>query len=348
MKQLVFCLGLALIAALFSVCIANAFYQPGLHKASGVVQPPPSQEGVPQGFWEIEEGIRLHHFDRGDGPPVLVIHGGPGAPMHRPWQGLEELNPKYRFIYYHQRGCGKSMRPVNTFATQDFFQNMQALDRSLGMNAHLADIERIRLILKQEKLTLIGHSFGGFIATLYALEYPERVHKMVLVSPAEFLVFPQEHGGMNQINAYLSPEMRAAFSEFQARYFDYGSIFTKDEKTLAALNAEFGRFYVAALQGNGVQLPEEETEMKGIGGWAPHGIYFSLGQGWDYRGKIKEINTPALVIHGAKDVMTVKVSQEYAELLPRGKMVVMENASHFAFDEDPRAFADLVGTFLGE
>ena len=47
----------------------------------------------------------------------------------------------------------------------------------------VADIERVRRLLGQERLTVIGHSFGGFIATLYAVEFPERVDRLILVSP---------------------------------------------------------------------------------------------------------------------------------------------------------------------
>jgi hypothetical protein len=99
---------------------ARAFYQPGVLRgaASGssgsrdaFLVPAPSQQGVPGGFWKVEENILLQHFEHGTGRPVLVIHGGPGIPPHMPWKGLERLDGEYRFFYYHQRGCGRSTRP---------------------------------------------------------------------------------------------------------------------------------------------------------------------------------------------------------------------------------------------
>ncbi len=56
---------------------------------------------------------------------------------------------------------------------------MQTLEQTLGISAQVADIERIRRILGEEKLIMVGHSFGGFLASLYAAEFPEHVARMV-------------------------------------------------------------------------------------------------------------------------------------------------------------------------
>jgi proline iminopeptidase len=346
MKGLIACFGWMAIVALISTTPSHAFYQPGsLGQVQGTIMPP-SQEGVPEGFWKMEEGTLLRHFEHGQGRPVLVVHGGPGIPPYQSWKGLKKLDQDFRFVYYHQRGCGESTRPVDRFESQDYLQNMQTLDKELGMNVQISDIERIRIILNQEKLILIGHSFGGFMATLYALEFPDRVDRMVLISPAEMLHLPSEQGGVDQLRRYLSEEMQKEYADFLARYFDFGTIFTKSDEDLAALNAGFGRFYEAALKAKGIDLPAEMFQIKGSGGWSVYALYFSLGQQWDYREKIKTIEVPTLVIHGARDVYSEKTSQEYADLLPNGKLTVLDEASHFAFEESPDAFSALLGAFL--
>ena len=157
MRHLIVSLGLVITTAFILVSTSHALYHPGSLKASKTPVNPPPQEAVPKGFWKVEEGILIHHFEHGEGPPVLVIHGGPGIPPGRPWAGLKEFDHAYRFIYYHQRGCGESTRPVDRFESKDFYQNMIALDKALGMVSKLADIERIRRILGQDKLILIGH-----------------------------------------------------------------------------------------------------------------------------------------------------------------------------------------------
>ena len=127
------------------------------------------------------DDISLHYFTQGEGKPVLIIHGGPGIPYTKNWSGLDSLSNQYPFYSYDQRGCGKSTRPFDKFESSNFYQNMKALDENLGLPAQIADIEQIRRKLKQDKIILIGHSFGGFLACMYAIEFPQHVESMVLV-----------------------------------------------------------------------------------------------------------------------------------------------------------------------
>jgi proline iminopeptidase len=104
-------------------------------------QTPDSQE------WEVEPGIRLHHFSAGQGRSVLFIHGGPGYPYQSPLAVFKPLEKRYCFHYYDQRGCGRSTRPVDVFNSRNYFSNFQKLNRALGLEAQIGDIERIRRIL---------------------------------------------------------------------------------------------------------------------------------------------------------------------------------------------------------
>jgi len=55
---------------------------------------------------------------------------------------------------------------------------------------------------------------------------------------------------------------------------------------------------------------------------------------------------PVLILHGEKDMMPVEASQEYADLLPKGKIQIMPGATHFPFIENPAEFAKFVREFL--
>lgn len=329
-------------------CAGGKFYRPGkLGDDGGLRSPltPPSQDGVADNYWKVEEDIRLYYFAHGESKPVLVIHGGPGIPPAKPWKGLEAIEG-YKFFYYHQRGCGKSTHPVDRFESKNYYRNMVSLNSLLGMPAQLADIERIRRIWEQDRLILIGHSYGGFLATLYALEFPEHVGKMVLISPAGVLKLPADYGGMDMVKEYLSDEGKKDYDYFIKHYFDYGKIFTKSEAELTVLNREYGEFYTTALKAKGLELSEEILSTDGIGGWLVHALYFSTGKKYDYKNYLKKIKTDALVIHGDKDVYPEEVSREYAELIPKGKLKIIEKASHFSFYEQPEEFAAIVNDFL--
>lgn len=349
MKKKSFVVGAIALALLIVGAIAfgwysmnRPLYEPGMVRAGQTLSAPldpPAQSGEVD-FWQVEDGIRLHHFSSGQGRRVLIVHGGPGYPATQPWAGLESLAGSYEFIYYDQRGCGQSTRPIDRFESGNYYENVTRLDRSLGLGAQIADIERIRRILGEEKLILVGHSFGGFIASLYAAEFPEHVAALILVAPAEVLVMPMETGGLfAEVRERLPGEVLADYDDWQKRYLDYGSIFSKSETELAALSDEFARYYAVVEPG---ALPGQGQ----AGGWMAHAMYFSMGLRHDYRPALKNVTAPVLVMHGADDLQPEEASRLYAESFSNAQFQVIQGAGHFAFDEEPERFARLAGDFL--
>jgi proline iminopeptidase len=260
--------------------------------------------------------------------------------------GLKSLTSNYRFHYYDQRGCGKSSRPFDRFASSNYYENMQALDRTLGIGAQIADIERIRQLLGDDKIILVGHSFGGFLAALYAAEFPEHVKALILVAPAEMLLMPPESGGLfEQVRPLLPEDMQSDYDAYLKRYLDYSSIFTQNETELAALNAEFVRYYSVAAGRKGFAIPSD-TDLSATGGWMVQAMYMSLGLQHDYRAALKSVAAPVLVIHGEKDLQPEQASRMYANLFPNATFRIIPNAGHFVFDDQPDAFAQVVGEFM--
>ena len=260
-------------------------------------------------------------------------------PYTEPWPGLEPLTDTYQFHYYDQRGSGQSTRPVDTFASNNYYQNMATLDQTLGLGAQIADIERIRRLLGDERLVLIGHSWGGFLASLYAAEFPDHVDTLILISPADVLVLPQASGGLFElVKQRLPAERQAEFEAYLAEYLDFGNIFTKSEADLVALNREFGQYYQAAID-TPLSVPGQP------GGWMVQAMYFSMGQRHDYREALKAV--PA-VIHGAVDLQPEAATRLYVQALPNARFQLIEEAGHFSFLEQPDVFARTVGEFLAD
>lgn len=338
--------GLAAIGAgLLWYFMNQPLYQPGLVRQGKNLRAPltpPAQTGG-DGVWQVESDIQLHYFTAGQGRPVLVVHGGPGIPYTQAWQGLAPLTGRYRFYYYDQRGCGQSTHPIDTFASRNYYQNMTQLDRTLGLGAQIADIERIRQILGQDKLILIGHSFGGMIASLYAAEFPEHVAALVLIAPAETLVMPPPSGGLYaQVRQHLPADQLPAYDAYLKRYFNYQNLFGESEKSLEQLNAEFVPYYKLALP-NAAIPPEGEP-----GGWVAQAIYLSMGTQHDYRPALKAVAAPVLVLHGANDLQPEAASRLYSDAFPNARFQVIANATHFMFEERPADFAAAVGAFLAD
>lgn len=333
---------IAIAGGIMWYMMSQPLYQPGMVRAGKNLRAsltPPPQSGD-ESFWQVEADIQLHHFAAGQGRPVLIIHGGPGYPSTEPWTGLQPLTLTYTFHYYDQRGCGESTRPIDTFASTNYYENMTRLDQTLGLGAQIADIERIRQILGEEKLILVGHSFGGFLASLYAAEFPEHVEVLILIAPADVLVMPQANGGLfEEVRQKLPEEKRADYDAYIKRYLDFQNIFQYSEAELVALNNEFGQYY--SLVAPVASVPQGKA-----GGWMVQAMYFSMGQQHDYRKALTTVTAPVLVIHGADDLQSEAVSRIYSDTFPNARFEVVQGATHFPFEEQPQQFAEVVGEFL--
>jgi proline iminopeptidase len=332
--------------ALFWYMSQQPLYKPGMLRAGKNLRAPltPPTQSDHEHFWEVEEDVQLYHFSEGEGRNVLIVHGGPGNPYAEPWLGLAPLTSDYTFHYYDQRGSGNSTRPIDTFASSNFYQNATNLDRTLGIGAQLADIERIRRILGDEELIIIGHSFGGFLASLYSAEFPEHVEALVLIAPADVLVMPQEEGGglYEAVGERLPEDMREEYAAFLDDYLDFRSLFTRSEDDLVALNQEFGKFYAAVTDTASVPNQVEP------GGWMTFAVFLSMGRRHDYRDAMADVRAPVLVIHGTDDLQTEDASHAYVDAFPNAEFEIVQKAGHFPFFEQPEEFAYAVGQFLAE
>lgn len=308
---------------------------------------PPEQDDPTR--WQVESDISLAFESYGEGDPVLVVHGGPGIPYENNWQGLESLTDRYQFYFYHQRGCGNSTRPFDRF-DGSFYQNMIDLEQTLGLGAQIADIERIRQIIGVEKITLIGHSFGGFIATLYAAEFPERVKKLVLVSPAGVLTPPDEKRDIFQLSrAKLESQHVDEFDELKKEYFDFGNIFSKSDRELADLHGKLGEYLLMAFGDEESEPASNST----IGGWSVFALYFSMGRASDYRPALTEITAPTLILQGKDDEIAMAGAKSYQPIGDSQFILVDRDesgqpAGHFVFDQAPHSFGKLIEEFLTE
>jgi proline iminopeptidase len=354
MKIVLIILGAFLVLAImggigFWYLSSKPFYQPGMVSNGERLNAPltPPIQPKDSETWLVEQGIELAHFSEGSGRNMLVVHGGPGSPFLAPVEGLTRMSDEYQIHYYAQRGCGESTRPLDRFESSNTYQNMEILEKTLGLGAQIADIERIRRILGDEKLILVGHSWGGFLASLYAAEFPHNVEALVLVSPANVLILPQPDAKSDlfaSVRARLPVNQQAEFDAFLQGYMDFNALFDKSESDLVALNEQFAEYYLSAAADE--YQNETISQQRQPGGWMVWAQYLSMGKRHDYSSALGGVDAPALVIHGADDMQSEAASRLYAETFPNSEFVVIENASHFVFEQQPEAFANAVSRFL--
>lgn len=352
-RKILIILGVALFliigvgAGAFWWMTQQPLYRPGMVSAGENLRSPltPPQQTESSDYWQVEKDIQLFHFTEGSGRKVLIVHGGPGMPYRESLAGLQTLTDRFKFHYYDQRGCGKSTRPFDRFTSQNMYENMRTLDKTLGLGAQIADIERIRQILGEEKMILIGHSWGGFLASLYAAEFPEHVEKLILISPANTLVMPQPEAESDlfaSVRAKLPEEQLAEYDAFIKDYFDFNKLFSRSEADLIAMDEKFGKYYISVadiVSGSEIQQGEP-------GGWMTWGMYISMGQRYDLRDSLKKVTAPVLVIHGTNDLQSESASRLYSDAFSNAQFAIIQNAGHFSFQEQPAEFSRIVSDFL--
>ncbi len=287
----------------------------------------------------LNEGISLNYFTKGVGKPVVVIHGGPGIPHQEAWSGLDSLTAEYKFYYYDQRGCGKSTRPFDKFESNNFYKNISALNTNLGLPAQVSDIEQIRRKLGIDEITIIGHSFGGFLACLYAIEFPDRVEKLILVTPADVIKIPSETNGLyGAVEKHLPANKLEEYKSYLKEVFDFKNIFLKSEQELSDLNKKFTEYYYFATNNN---TSESLTDPE-IGGWVQNAVFLSMGKKHDYSEYFQRIKVPTLIIHGEEDIIPVESVQLYIDNIPNCRLETIPEAAHFSFNEQAKRFGEIV------
>ena len=112
-------------------------------------------------YLKVDEVHTLYVEESGNpnGIPIICLHGGPGIPMKKGYKKMYNQN-KFRVISFHQRGCGLST-PRNSL-----YKNKTKYT--------VEDIEKIRLALGIKKWIVEGISWGATLATIYAINHPDR------------------------------------------------------------------------------------------------------------------------------------------------------------------------------
>jgi len=322
--------------------MGRPLYEPGHVRAeqrlTAPLEPPAQDDAA---TWLVEDGVMIAHRSVGAGPRVLVVHGGPAIPFTVVPPGFQRLGERFELVLVDQRGCGGSTRPIDRL-TGGYAENMETLETSLGLGAQVADLERIRRILGDEQLVLMGHSFGGLIAALYAIEFPERVRGLVLVAPADLLTMPSPSGDLFELVRDKLPVGRHdEYDTFIGEYMNFGALFGETDESLAARQGRFAGFFAAATG-----APSPPPSIPGAGGFAPFAMYLGLGQRHDWAEAAAMITAPTLLVHGDEDVVPVEASRSYARAIEGARVEVLEGSGHFPFTDRADEFARVVGEFL--
>lgn len=116
-----------------------------------------------------EKDASIHFQTYGEGPPLLIINGGPGMSSEGFVPLAKMLAKNHQAIIFDQRGTGRSVLKNTNRST-------------VTMDLMVDDMERLRQQLNLQKWTVLGHSFGGMLAAYYATKHPDKISAMILSS----------------------------------------------------------------------------------------------------------------------------------------------------------------------
>jgi len=230
----------------------------------------------------------------GDGPLVVVLHGGPGASHDYLLPQYDLLANRRSLFYYDQRGGGQS--PVSR-------------DTPIGWREHVADLDAIRAHLGLERLMLCGYSWGGLLAVLYFLEHAERVERLALLAPASLTAEYRRQFEDEFARRMAAPEIKRERDVLRASGLRERDPAAYQRRAFELSVAGYFRDFHDATNLTAFRVTARTQE----------GVWKSLG-GYDLRPKLKETASrfplpPSLVVHGTFDPLPIAGSRELAGLL---------------------------------
>ena len=258
----------------------------------------------------------------GTGPPMLCMHGGMGFDQGtlRPW--LEPLNGACELIFYDHRGNGRSERPADWSAVDhaSWVRDAEVLRETLGLGA----------------MTLFGHSWGGFLAQQYALQFPDAVERLILCSTAPAL----DYGATIVANA------EARGTEQQVRMLlDVLSAPQADDVAFRNVMRAIGSLY---FHDPGTSTAAQLFEQIHYSAPAFNRALFDCAPRFNTLARLHELAMPVLLLGGADDWIMPPdhgVRRIHAEV-PHAAIRIFEQSGHFPFVEEQAVFVATVKAWL--
>ncbi len=295
--------------------------------------PPYHNLPTTEGYFQGAGGVRLFYRVAGrNGDPILFLHGGPGLGLNDGGYDMEPLAERgHRVLMFNERGAGRSeiISDAGKLRMQDYVQDVEEFRKKFGL----------------EKLGIIGLSWGSLVAVNYVTAHPERVTRVVFLSP-------------------MSPTAKL----WQERKAHLDTLKTKKEKVQerevgdkikTAADAEViplcEQMYGATLR---LYVLDVEHFKKSRTSFCPPPIeglrntpfvmkatVENLGD-WDFRPLMKNVHVPALVLEGAETRVPLDATEEWVKSLPNARLQLIPHAGHQNWVDQPEAVISAIDAFF--
>ena len=281
-------------------------------------------QGQKDGFAE-SNGVKIYYRTFGTGIPVLIINGGPGLNSDGFVDLAKSLSSHNQTIVYDQRGTGKSA--------------MLKIDAStITMQLMIDDMECLRKQLKIERWIILGHSFGGMLASYYATIHPDRIISMILSSS----------GGIDlELLSYVSKNINAKLTSQQLDSSNYWSqkiangdtsYLARWQRAKALANAYvYDKKYAPAIA---ERLTHSNLYINDLVWRDMQKINFNCAS------KLLNFTSPVLIIQGKQDIIEERTSQKANKILKNSRLVILDHCVHYGWLDSRDAYLSEVEKFI--
>ena len=259
----------------------------------------------------------------GRGDPLLLMHGGPGAD-HWTLLPFRRLADQFTVVFYDHRCNGRSVgAPVESMTWDNLTADADALREALGF----------------ERWAVLGHSFGGHVALEYALRYPERLSRLILLDTGGDYRWSRE----NAARVVAARGYGAEKAELVRRWF-HGEI---EPGEMFRILMRLGPIYnphTSVVAFAREAFHERHTKLR------PEAFIFAshaLLDGWTVMDRLARIDTPTLVMAGREDfIFPPECQAELVAGIPDARLRLIDRAGHNPHEEQTAEVMEAVRAFL--
>lgn len=265
------------------------------------------------------DGVALYTRTAGAGPDVVVLHGGPGAHHDYLLPQFDALATGRRLRYYDQRGGGRSA---------------VSRDVPVGWREQVADLHTLLDIWDIDRATVLGYSWGGLLAMLYAVSHPDRLERLALVSPAAATAL-----GRAEFERRFTARMRDPRIRDMRKALQQSGLREREPEAYRQ------RMFELSVAGY-FKDPERARALTPfrVTARTQQAVWESLGN-YDLTAQLAELTLPALVLHGQHDPIPMSSAEHTARLL-NARLEVLEDSGHVPYVEQPDRFVRVLDDFL--
>lgn len=299
-------------------------------------------EGIVEDYIETQMG-KIYVRTEGSGHPIVIVNGGPGAGHTIFLRWFDFLKKQgFQLVFFDDIGRGRSTRKI-----QGKFTPQMTVD----------DIEAVRKYLSAEKITVMGHSYGGIPAMQYALQYQQHVEKLIMLNAS----YDTKSQQMNADHYYhlirtMYPEKWKKLNELHIK-----GVKASDEEYDSLLFGPFISWYQWYDLKNRKNNRRVRTNDKrdrfnlkvfeDIIHLAHGGEIRGTLAGIDITEKVKNFSIPTLITAGRYDnASTPELVRRLYEMLPNNvaSYAMFEKSGHWPWVEETEKFESIVTNFLHE